>query len=283
MAKKNKVHYDLIDVHYAKLELQEDGTPVYGAPKKLPGSVGLDLSAEGEQFVQRADGIDYYVTTSNNGYSGTLSILDTPGEFKIDCLGERIDEVTGMQVENADAQQSPFALLFGFKGDMFNRRYVFYSCAASRPGISGENKDNQREPDMEELEFKASPLYDGTVKSIANETTPTETYNVWYDQVILPGQAPAANADLASLTIGDLQITPAFNPSILTYTATTTEASSVITAEAVRASTKIEMSNGAASVANGDSVTWKSGANTVTIKTKNSTQTKTYTITVTKS
>lgn len=31
MAKKNKVHYDLIDVHYAKLEIQEDGTPVFSA------------------------------------------------------------------------------------------------------------------------------------------------------------------------------------------------------------------------------------------------------------
>ena len=94
MAKKNKVHYDLIDVHYAKLELQEDGTPVYGAPKKLPGSVSIEISAEGEQIVQRADGIDYYVTTSNNGYTGTLSILDTPSDFKLDCLGEYIDEVT---------------------------------------------------------------------------------------------------------------------------------------------------------------------------------------------
>ena len=63
MAKKNKVHYDLIDVHYAKLDIQEDGTPVFSAPKKLPGSVSLETSAEGEQIVQRADGIDYYIDT----------------------------------------------------------------------------------------------------------------------------------------------------------------------------------------------------------------------------
>ena len=88
MAKKNKVHYDLIDVHYAKLEIQEDGTPVFSAPKKLPGSVSLETSAEGEQIVQRADGIDYYIDTSNNGYTGTLSILDVPSDFKVDCLGE---------------------------------------------------------------------------------------------------------------------------------------------------------------------------------------------------
>lgn len=283
MAKKNKVHYDLIDVHYAKLELQEDGTPVYGAPKKLPGSVSIEISAEGERIVQRADGIDYYVTTSNNGYTGTLSILDTPSDFKLDCLGEHIDEVTGMQVENADAPQNLFAMLFGFKGDAFNRRYVFYNCSASRPGIAGENKENQREPDMDEFEFKSSPLYDGTVKSVANESTPTETYNAWYDQVILPGQAPTANAELASLTISGVELTPEFSPSVLEYTAETADSSNVITAETVRASTTVEITNGGTPVKNGASATWTSGANTVTIKTTNSTQNKTYTVTVTKS
>lgn len=283
MAKKNKVHYDLIDVHYAKLELQEDGTPVYGAPKKLPGSVSIEISAEGEQIVQRADGIDYYVTTSNNGYTGTLSILDTPSDFKLDCLGEYIDEVTGMQVENADAPQNLFALLFGFKGDVFNRRHVFYNCSASRPGIAGENKENQREPDMDEMEFKSSPLYDGTVKSVANEKTPVETYNAWYDQVILPGQAPTANAELASLTISGVELTPDFSPNVLEYTAETTNGSNIITAEAVRASTTVEITNGSTPVKNGASATWTSGENTVTIKTTNSTQNKTYTVTVTKS
>ena len=283
MAKKNKVHYDLIDVHYAKLELQEDGTPVYGAPKKLPGSVSIEISAEGEQIVQRADGIDYYVTTSNNGYTGTLSILDTPSDFKLDCLGEYIDEVTGMQVENADAPQNLFALLFGFKGDVFNRRHVFYNCSASRPGIAGENKENQREPDMDEIEFKSSPLYDGTLKSVANEKTPVETYNAWYDQVILPGQAPTPNAELSSLSIGSLELSPKFSPGVITYTTNTKNASDIISVEPVRASTKIEITNGESPVKNGDSATWKSGANTVTVKTTNSTQSKTYTVTVTKS
>jgi len=231
MAKKNKVHYDLIDVHYAKLEIQEDGTPVFSAPKKLPGSVSLETSAEGEQIVQRADGIDYYIDTSNNGYTGTLSILDVPSDFKVDCLGEYVDEVTGILVENADASQNPFALLFGFKGDAFNRRYVFYNCSASRPGIAGENKENQREPDMDEMEFKASPLYNGVVKGVANEKTPVETYNAWYDQVILPGQAPTANAELASLTISGVELTPEFSPSVLEYTAETADSSNVITAE----------------------------------------------------
>lgn len=283
MAKKNKVHYDLIDVHYAKLEIQEDGTPVFSAPKKLPGSVSLETSAEGEQIVQRADGIDYYIDTSNNGYTGTLSILDVPSDFKVDCLGEYVDEVTGILVENADASQNPFALLFGFKGDAFNRRYVFYNCSASRPGVSGENKENQREPDMDEMEFKASPLYNGVVKGVANEKTPVETYNAWYDQVILPGQAPTPNAELSSLSIGSLELSPKFSPGVITYTTNTKNASDIISVEPVRASTKIEITNGGSPVKNGDSATWKSGANTVTVKTTNSTQNKTYTVTVTKS
>ena len=136
---------------------------------------------------------------------------------------------------------------------------------------------------MDEMEFKSSPLYDGTVKSVANEKTPVETYNTWYDQVILPGQAPTPNAELASLTISGLELTPDFSPNVLEYTAETTDSSNVITAEAVRASTTVEITNGANPVKNGASAIWTSGENTVTIKTTNSTQNKTYTITVTKS
>lgn len=280
---KNKAHYDLIDVHYAKLTINSDGSVAFGFPKKLQGSVSLELSAEGEQIKQRADGIDYYVVTSNNGYSGTLSMVEIPQEFKVDCLGETVDIVTGMQVENADAVQSPYALLFGFKGDKHRRRHVMYNCNASRPGIKGENKDNQKEPDMEELEFTASPLPDGTVKSSSREDTAKDIYDTWYEQVILPGQLPVSNADLADITITGVSLTPTFKSSVLSYTASTTDASNVITVTPVAASTTVEIKNGTEIIENGTSATWKSGANTITIKTTNKTANKTYTIAVTKS
>ncbi len=192
---KNKAHYDLIDVHYAKLTVNDDHTFSFGKPKRLRGSVGLELSAEGESITKRADGIDYYVAKSNNGYTGTLSMIEVPEEFKIDCLGEIVDTATGAQIENADATQESFALLFGFKGDVHRRRHVLYNCNASRPGLKGENKDNPKDPDTEELEFTASPLPDGTVKMSSKEDTPNEVYHAWYDQVIVPGQSPTANAN----------------------------------------------------------------------------------------
>lgn len=190
---KNKAHYDLIDVHYAKLTVNDDHTFSFGKPKRLRGAVSIDLSAEGEPITKRADGIDYYVAKSNNGYTGTLSMIEVPEEFKIDCLGEIVDTTTGTQLENADATQEPFALLFGFKGDVHRRRHILYNCNASRPGLSGENKDNQKEPDTEELGFTVSPLPDGTVKMSSKEETPAEVYNAWYTQVIVPGQSLDSN------------------------------------------------------------------------------------------
>lgn len=280
---KNKVHYDLVDVHYAKAIINDDQTVSYGALKRLKGSVSIELSAEGEQFIQRADGIDYYVVTSNNGYTGTLSMVEVPEDFKIDCLGEIVDTATGLQVENADAMQSPFALLFGFKGDVHRRRHILYNCNASRPGIKGENKDNQKEPDKEDLEFTASPIPDGTVKSSSREDTLPEVYDAWFDQVILPGQKPTPNADLFSIEINGINLNPTFKSGVLSYTAATTDTSSVIKVVPVSASTTIEIKNGSTTITNGGAVTWSNGANNLTIKTTNKTANKTYTVTVTKS
>lgn len=184
----NKVHYDLVDVHVASLTIAE-GAVTFGTPKPMTGSISLELSAQGSSYKLRADGIDYYRTSSNNGYEGDLSLAQVPDWFKREYLGETLDETAKVQVENAEAELKPFALIYGFKGDKARRRHVLYNVMASRPNIKGENKENQREPDTESLPISAVPLPGGAVKASTTADTPAEVYNGWLAAVWQPKAA----------------------------------------------------------------------------------------------
>lgn len=155
----------------------------------------MEMSPEGDVSKVRADGLDYLVISSNNGYSGTQKFVQIDDTFKIDCLNEVADEKSGIQYEDADASPTPFALMGEFKGDMEGIRWIYYNCMASRPKQAGENKDNQKEPDTEELSITASPLpvvIDGEEVNIVRggitkSMNPT-TYAEWFKQVCIPGK-----------------------------------------------------------------------------------------------
>lgn len=188
MSETNKVHYDLVDVHAAPLTI-EGGVVTYGVPVALLGSISLDVAAQGNTTKLRADGMVYYQSHSNNGYDGTLNMAMVPDWFKKEYLGEVQDETSKVQIENAEAEHKPFALLFGFKGDKARRRHVLYNCMAGRPGIKGENKENEKDPDTESLPISAVPLPNADVKASTTADTPAAVYNGWLKAV---WQRPAA-------------------------------------------------------------------------------------------
>lgn len=205
----NKYHYDLKNVHYAKATVGEDGSFTYAPPVRLRGSISLEVSPEGDTFKQRADGIDYITLMTNSGYTGTLALVMVEDTFKVDCLGETVDTLNSIQYEDANAEPNPFALLFEFVGDVKNTRHVLYNNIAKRPSLKGENKENQKEPDTEELELTASPavlIIDGEQKSIVKASTTKETkadvYEKWYTQVIIPEKAPSQDPEPANLDNG---------------------------------------------------------------------------------
>lgn len=91
-----------------------------------------------------------------------------------------------------------------------------------------------------------------------------------------------ASAALASLALGSLQLTPAFNPGITEYRATTSNATNTVTAEAADDGATVTITNGTTAVTSGNAATWATGVNTVTITVVNGTASKVYTVLVTK-
>ena len=194
MANKNKVKYNLKNVHAAILTKGDDGTFTYAKPVAIPGAVSLSLDAEGESSPFYADGVVYYRSTSNNGYSGDLEMALIPEWFRTDILQEEKDS-NGVLIERSDITDSIyFALLFEFDGDAHAIRHVLYNCTAARPSIESQTKESSIEPGTETLSLAADPREDGLVKSRTGDDTSTSTYNNWYKSVYTPATSTGSGS-----------------------------------------------------------------------------------------
>ena len=185
----NKVKYNIKNVHAAKLtETVKDGvsTYTYATPKAIPGAVSISLDAEGETSPFYADGIVYFRSVTNNGYSGDLEIALIPEWFRTEILQEDLD-AKGVLIENTNKLDTvKFALLFEFDGDKNAIRHVMYNCTASRPSIESETKEDTIEPGTETLSITADPRSDGLVKARTGDTTDEAAYEGWYTTVYIP-------------------------------------------------------------------------------------------------
>lgn len=129
---------------------------------------------------------------------------------------------------------------------------------------------------------KGTARYDGTpvipegFVAIGIGKAPTMT------MPFVPDVANPSVAALRALSIGSLTLSPSFDPDTLEYTASTTNASNMISAVPTTGSLATVKVNGK-KVQNGGSATWESGENSVTITVTNGTESKTYAVTVTKS
>ena len=192
----NKVKYNLKNVHAAKMtETVMDGVAsfTYAKPKAIPGAVSISLDAEGESSPFYADGIVYFRSVTNNGYSGDLEIALIPEWFRTEILQETLDD-KGVLVENSGVGESvKFALLFEFDGDINAIRHVLYNCSASRPSIGGKTNEEEKEVQTETISIKARPLPNGYVKAKTGDETTAETYAGWYQEVYMPVNEPSGD------------------------------------------------------------------------------------------
>ena len=185
MGQKNKVKFNLCNVHFAPLSEAANGDITWDTPIPMPGAVSISLEPQGEPESFYADGIEYYVINNNQGYDGDLEIAMIPEAFRTQVLGETSDSANVL-VENANAQAGHFALLFEFDGDIKKVKHVMYNCSASRPAISSKTNEESREVQTEKLTVKARPLANGLVKAKTGDNTRAGAYNNWYKNVYVP-------------------------------------------------------------------------------------------------
>ena len=191
--KKNKVKFNLCNVHYAIVRLNTDGTASFETPVPMPSAVSLSLDPNGEPNNFYADGYAYYTISNNMGYDGEIELALIPESFRKDILKETLDS-NGVLIENSNVETANFALLFEFDGDAKKIRHVMYYCSASRPTIESQTNEDEIEVKTEKLSIKAAPLGNGLVKAKTGDDTTDAVYLNWYSEVYLPnavtGQQP---------------------------------------------------------------------------------------------
>ncbi len=277
----NKVKFGLKNCHYAKATLDPATNEVtFGTPVAIPGAVNLALDPEGDTEPFYADDMVYYTTIANNGYSGDLELALVPESFRKDILKEA-EDANGVLVENSDVETEHFALLFEFSGDKKKIRHCLYYCSVARPNIEGKTIEDSKEVQTEKLSIKATPLPNGLVKVKTGANTSDAVYNGWYSNVYQTESAQVSAA-LTGISIGSLELTPAFAVDVTSYVAETENDEDAVSATAASGTVVTILVNGAAHTS-GNDATWESGTNTVTvIASKTGAVSTAYTVTVTK-
>lgn len=159
---------------------QEGGT--YDAPIKMPGAVSLSLEQQGELTPFYADGIKYYVATSNGGYQGDLEMAMITDEFREKVLGEEKDQ-NGVLIENSNAEAKEFALGVQIDGDAEPTLFWFYNCTATRPNMEAKTTSDSKEPDVDKISISCAASEDGTVRAKTTKESYEAVKTKWFTEV----------------------------------------------------------------------------------------------------
>lgn len=198
--KDNKVKYNIKNAHYALQKESDDGTITFDTPKPIQGSVSVSFDANGDINPFYADGIQYYVSASNNGYEGDAEFALIPDSFRQDVLKEKKDEKNVLHEVSDSTDSVKFAFLFEFDGDQKAIRRVLYNCTATRPSIESSTKEENIEPGTEKITINNAPLPNGRIKAQTTVDTDKTIYDGWYKTVYYPENITAATQ---SLNTGD--------------------------------------------------------------------------------
>ena len=202
--KKNKVKFNICNVHYALITVDEDGDITFGTPVAMPGAVSLSLEPNGEPSNFYADGYAYYTISNNMGYEGDLELAMVPESFRTDVLKESLDD-NSVLVESANVETANFALLFEFDGDVKKIRHVLYNCSAARPNIESTTNEEEIEVQTETLAITSAPLANGYVKARTGDSTTDTVYTGWYTSVYMPAVTEPETSGVQQSSLQDFE------------------------------------------------------------------------------
>lgn len=156
----------------------------YAKPVPLPGAVSIALEPQGELTPFYADGVKYYVASSNDGYEGDLEVALITDAFRQDILNEVLD-ANKVMFENAEVEATEFALGFQIDGDKRSTRFWFYNCTTTRPTTEASTTENTKEPATDKITVSCAASEDGTVRGKTTAEVSDAIYNAWFDSVYI--------------------------------------------------------------------------------------------------
>lgn len=174
----DKVKFNIHNVHYAVQKESGWETPV-----AIPGAVSFSLEPQGDVSPFYADGLIYYNSVANNGYSGDLEMALFPAEFLKAIFGVTEGTTSKVLIENAKVEPKNFALLFEEDGDVAGTKFLLYNCTATRPTRDFATTEDSKTPSTSKISVTAAPLSDGRVLAMTQADTPAVTLNSWYTKV----------------------------------------------------------------------------------------------------
>lgn len=179
---KNKVQFNLKNVHYAILTVGEGGAATWATPVAVPGAVTLTLDPQGSVEPFYADGIVYYQAVANNGYSGDLEVARMHDQMLQDIWKFELT-ADNVLLENANEEPEAFALLYQIDGDKNEDYYCLYNCSGTRPGIGGTTNTGTKTPQTRKSTISAVPLPDGNVMARTTSNTEASVKTGWFKNV----------------------------------------------------------------------------------------------------
>ena len=278
--------WGLKNLAFAVIKKENGVITEFGTPFMHPGAITHNVSAgNNTDNALAADDGRYYGGGGSKTKTGELTVARFLNEFRTKIMGEQ--DYDGMMVEG-DAPQVEFAMLWEVNDDQGGNRNIWYDCTAG--DITKNNQTTAADgtvtygTETSTITSVMATLPNGVVARKATIPKGDPRYDTFFEAVVLPERTtpdPEPAPKLSALAIGSLTLTPAFDADTTTYAATTTNASDAVTFTAPLGVTVAATANGA-TIANGDSVTWNEGANTVTVTLTGTTASTTYTVTVTK-
>lgn len=183
---ESKVQFNLKNVYYAVLTETETGgvyTESWSTPVAVKGAVSLDLAQEGGLTPFYADGIKYYISQANAGYSGSLTLARIPDSMLKD-IWQMTEDSNKVYIEDVNAQYKEFALMFQIDGDQNDQLFTFYKCSATRPSISSKTNEDTKEPQTQSIDLTISPLRsNGRIMAKTGAETTTSVHSGWFGAV----------------------------------------------------------------------------------------------------
>ncbi len=144
--------------------------------------MSLSLEQKGELTPFYADGIAYYVATSNGGYEGDMELALITDEFREKILMEEKD-ANGILIENANAETKEFALGLQVDGDAEPTLFWFYNCTATRPNLEAKTTSDSKEPDTDSVSISCAASADGTVRAKSTKESYEKIKDKWFTKV----------------------------------------------------------------------------------------------------